>query len=133
MKTPSIVAMIALLLCGCVPEEGNNRPWRGYAWNGKQQRSEYFFSHWEAARDCREGMLASIARRSISAECYSTPIGCTYTGNNYWIVRLMSAWEGADQIGCIRKSTNAEAAKGFYVYGPALKSFDQRTESSYCV
>ena len=129
-----IAAFLCLLLTGCIEEEGNKRPWAGYAWNFAKKRYEFFFSDYETARDCLESMKAQVAPGQGNAEWYSTPVGCFYHGNEYWRVWLMNTLLGGEQLGCIRRNTSASAEKGFYQYSVQLKGADQAaTPDSYCV
>jgi hypothetical protein len=112
---------LSLLLTGCDAEEGNKRPWAGYAWNKEHKAHEYFWSDWETERDCRVSMHAKVALGGDSSEWYSEPTGCTYHGNSYWRVVLMNALFGGEQAGCVRRNTDGYAEKLFVTYSPQSK------------
>jgi hypothetical protein len=130
-----VVLLGAFSLAGCVEEQGNVRPWTGYAWNFAQKRFEYFFKDYESYRDCTEMMKAQTVPGGENSQWYSEPVGCLYHGNSYWRVWLYNNLLDPKMIGCIRRTTSEYASKTFAAYsvqlaGDAPKT---RTEDSYCM
>ena len=123
----------ALMLVGCDPlHDSAPKPWMGYAWNAKEKRIEWFFSQFETYRDCQESMQNSI-ETPPNNQWYSNPIGCGYSGNDYYRVVVMNAIFGGKELGCIARSLDPEIQKSGLGYGPILSKEIKRTDRWYCM
>ncbi|MCA1452072.1 hypothetical protein I6F35_02430 [Bradyrhizobium sp. BRP22] len=126
-----LVVLVSSFLGGCdLLNDTAAKPWMGYAWNMKQKRVEWFFNSFETHRDCEESMLHAI-ETPPNDQWYSKPIGCGYSGNDYWRVLIMNALFGGKDLGCIARSMNG-SANGMG-YGPVLDRTNKRGEGWYCV
>jgi hypothetical protein len=133
--TATALVAICLLLAGCehLFEDNNKRPWTGYAWNKLRKEYEFWFPTYETQRDCIESMRYGVTQDTFNREIYSDPIGCAYSGNNYWRVWFMNTLFGGTHFECIARSTDANAAKLGAVYSPVLIGSPRRGEHWYCV
>ena len=110
-------------------EGGSPKPWSGYAWNPNAKRAEFWFYEFETKRDCIEIMRHAVA----DSKYYSEPIGCAYSGNNYWRVLIMNTLFGGAQIMCIARTTSTGAGASGMVYSPVLQGGRRIGENWYCV
>lgn len=127
-----MVLALSFMLAGC--NEISPRPWVGYAWSKGDKRFEFFFADYERLQDCETLMKASVQPGSENSKWYSEPIGCAYSGNNYWLVWWMNSISKNPGLGCIRRDTSTEAATARVTYSVQLKGYSlEPTNKSYCM
>jgi hypothetical protein len=92
-------------------------PWMGYIWNSAEQRYEWLpLAQFKTLNECQSSL-----ERHVGTFSYTRPVGCAYSGNNLFRVRIMNALYGGANYTCIAESaTPAEAEKIGMRYGPAI-------------
>jgi hypothetical protein len=126
--------LIAKCLSGCdLFKDGNARPWHAYAWSKSKNSTEWWFTTFETYRDCVEATQDEVST-GPNKQWYSEPVGCGFSGNNYWRVWLMNWWYArSNDFECIARSSDAESAKAGRSYGPVLKGYGRPRGTNYCV
>jgi hypothetical protein len=128
------VLLLSLLVSGCNPlEEANNSPWTGYATKKDGGRFEWWFVGGDNFRDCIEMMQWETSGGRPNTAWYRPPLGCGYSGNNYWRVWMMNVWSGnMKDFECISRSLDPASTKSGRRYGPVLKGSPHKTDLYQC-
>ncbi len=111
--------------------DSSDRPWIGYARHKSDNTYELWAVSYQTHRDCIEGMKWGVSNPP-QQQWYAEPVGCGYFGNDWWYVALMNRVWGGDQIKCIARVTDKEAAAGKRRYSPMITS-QKRGDGWYCV
>jgi cephalosporin hydroxylase len=113
----AITVLVAVFVSACtdILSDSKDTPWIGYAWNKGQRKFEWMLVEWKTKAACMKTLKEIIATQN---QWYTTPIGCAYSGNSYWRVRIMNMLYGGKDLGCITISEDIEqdTAKGILYY-----------------
>lgn len=122
-----------MLMGSCSPSGSGENPWAGYATHKETGRLA-----WRPVSKARYGACIDATRWEMSSESagaasYRPPLGCGYSGNQYWRVWLVNQLAAnMDDFECIARFSDKAAAADGHRYSPVLNGFPRETESYRC-
>lgn len=128
-----LVLLLSMLLGACNPFDANDTPWVGYATQKKTGRLAWWVLSKSSYSDCIDTIRWETSGSRAGAALFRPPLGCGYSGNEYWRVWLVNALAAnMDDFECIARAFDPEAAAAGRRYSPVLKGFPNETTGYRC-
>lgn len=128
-----VLVLLLSMLGACNPFGANETPWVGYATQKDTGRLAWWVLSKSSYGECLDTMRWETSGNRASAASFRAPLGCGYSGNQYWRVWLVNVLAAnMDHFECIARAVDPASAAAGRRYSPVLKGFPRETDSYRC-